>query len=103
MPSRCGLPGGYLLVGFVDILDRENSQVTVIAEVTQSQAGTRLDAQLIDGLLRHIKADGHAKQVAVRQTNVLDHSVTQSIEELPTVSGHLRELLPIIIGLIHET
>lgn len=59
-------------VGAVDIVNRQDRQIAIIAEVAEGQAGARLDIGLGDEFLRHIEGDGHREDIAIRQTAVGD-------------------------------
>ncbi len=63
-----------LLVWLVHILDSQDGKVPVVAEVAQGHAGTGLDSQFIDRLLREVESDGHAEEDAAGEAVVLDHA-----------------------------
>ena len=63
-----------LLVGLVNILDRQDGERSVIAEVAQRDTGSRLDAGLVNGRLRDIESDGHGEEDARGEAIVLDDS-----------------------------
>lgn len=94
---------GYeaVLVGPVNVIDGQNCEVTLIAEVAEGDAGAGLDAQLVDGGLVNIKGDGHAEEDPVVEAVVLDDAVP-----LLAVSqrGFLRTIpnVPIVVLLVHE-
>lgn len=67
---------GGSLVGLVDVLDGQDGQVAVVSEIPQSDSHSGLEANLLDGLARHIKGYGHAEEGAIGETVLLDDSVT---------------------------
>ena len=70
--------GACSLVRFVDILHRDDGQITIIAKISKGDSGSRCDAQFLDALGRNVQADGHAEQVAIREPGFLNHSVIGS-------------------------
>ena len=66
-----GVRGG-LLVRLVDIVDGEDGQVPVVAEIAQGHPHARLERELVDGLLRHVQSNGHAEEHAIGEAVVLD-------------------------------
>lgn len=62
----------YVLVGAVDILNGENGKVAIVARVAQGDAGTRLEAEVVNLLLIDVEGDGHAEEQAASKTVVLD-------------------------------
>ena len=56
---------GHPLVRLVYVVHGDDGEVSIVAEVPQRNTSTRLDLAILDILLRHVKADGHAEQVAV--------------------------------------
>lgn len=71
------IPGGArnILVGLVDILDGQNGNVGVVAQVAEGDAGTGLDAELVDLGLADVEVDGHAHEVAIGKTVGSDDAV----------------------------
>lgn len=65
------LLGLNVLVGLVDILDSDDGEVTVVSEVTESNASTRLRTGFLDNLLADIKVDGHGEKVAICEAVVV--------------------------------
>jgi hypothetical protein len=63
------------LVGPVDILDGQDGEGAVVTEIAQGDTSTGLDAEVVDGLLGHVQVDGHAEEVAVDETVVLDDAI----------------------------
>jgi hypothetical protein len=68
------LSSGLVLVWLVDVLDRDDGQVAVVSEVSERNASTRLHTELVNSLLRCIKCDGNAEEVAIREPAVADDS-----------------------------
>ena len=66
-----------VLVGPVDVVERQDSQVAVVAEVAQRDAGAGGEAQVVDGLLGHVEADGHGEEVAVGEAQIGDDAAGQ--------------------------
>ena len=64
----------HVLVWLVNVVDGDDGEVAVISEVAQSDAGAGLHANLVDGLLVEVEADGHGEEVAVSKTVVLYHT-----------------------------
>lgn len=62
------------LVRLVDILDGQDREVAVVAEIAEDDASTRLHADLVNGLLRDIEGDGHGEDIAVGKTLVLNNA-----------------------------
>lgn len=67
-----GISLGCILVWLVDIVDSDNGQMAVIAEITKSNTLARLDANLVDLLLGDVEGNWHGEQGAVRKTHILD-------------------------------
>jgi hypothetical protein len=89
-----------ILVRLVDILDCDDSQVAVITEIAQGNAGSRLHALAVYRLLRHIECDGHAEKVAIGEAAVGDdtgHLVRFKVRAASSSN------LPIIVFLTQET
>lgn len=62
----------HILVGSVDILNSEDSEVSVVTEISEGDSGTGLDSQLLDVLLINVEVDGHGKEVAIDKAVVLN-------------------------------
>lgn len=98
MSSRCarqraatrGAPGGFswckstpapsilwqnILVRLVNIIDRQDGEIAVVAEIAQGDAGAGLEAEFGDGFLGHIEGDGHGEEEAGSETVLLDDAV----------------------------
>lgn len=73
-PAPCSRSQSHLLVGLVDILDGEDGEVSLVAEISEGEAGARLDAQLVDGLLVDVQVDGHAEEGAVGEAVGLNNA-----------------------------
>jgi hypothetical protein len=58
------------LVGTVDIINGQDSQVPVVTEVTQGNASAGLEVVVGDGLLGDIEGNGHREEVAIGKTDV---------------------------------
>ena len=66
--------GKHVLVRSVDILDGENGKISVVAEISESDFGTGLDSQLLDGLLVNVEVDGHGEEGAIGEAVVLNNA-----------------------------
>jgi hypothetical protein len=75
MLSGPSLVEGRLLVGPVNVLDGQDGEGAVVTEIAQGDTSTGLDAEVVDGLLGHVQVDGHAEEVAVNETVVLDDAI----------------------------
>ena len=64
----------HVLVWLVNVVDGDDGEVAVISEVAQGDTGTGLHADLVNGLLVEVEADGHGEEVAVSEAVVLDHT-----------------------------
>lgn len=65
----------YVLVRLVDIIDRQDGEVAVVAEIAQGDAGAGLEAEFGDGFFRHIEGDGHGEEEAGSEAVLLDDAV----------------------------
>lgn len=63
------------LVGAVDVVNGQDGQVTVVTEVTQSDASTSLELLLVDELLGSIEGDGHGENIAIGKAVVLTDTI----------------------------
>lgn len=63
------------LVGLVDVLDGQDGQVAVIAEVSQGDPLAGLQAKLVNLGLGKIEGDGHGEKNAILEAVLLDNSV----------------------------
>lgn len=63
------------LVRSVDILDSQDSKVSVVTEIAESDASTSLDTELVDLGLVNIEVDRHGEEGAVSETVVLDNAI----------------------------
>lgn len=68
---------GNLLVGLVDVIDRQDSEVAVVTQIAQSNADASLEADLVDGVLVDVQSNGHGKESTARQTVLLDNSAAR--------------------------
>lgn len=62
---------GGSLVWLVDVLDREDGQVAVVAEIAQGHACAGLEAESLDLLVGEVECDGDAEEGAVREAVLL--------------------------------
>ena len=62
------------LVRPVDIVNGQNGQVPVIAEIAQRDPRTGLEVVIRDGLLRDIERDRHGEEVSIGQTDIFAHT-----------------------------
>lgn len=67
------------LVGTVDIINGQDSQVPVVTEVTQGNASAGLEVVVGDGLLGDIEGNGHREEVAIGKTDVFADTWSISI------------------------
>lgn len=67
------------LVGTVDVINGQDSQVPVVTEVAQGNASTGLKIVVGDGLLGGIESDGHREEVAIGKTDVFADTWSISI------------------------
>jgi hypothetical protein len=88
-----------ILVWPVDIVDCDDGKVTIVAEVTKRNPGTRLDLELVYGLLRHIEGDGHREEGAVCETAVGNNTGNS---QLGAMSGTVKSYAPIVVLLVQE-
>ncbi len=101
--------GHNALVRLVNVLDREDGQVAVVSEVAQGNAGARLEAELVDGFLPHIKGNGHAEEHAIGKAVVLDDTAEKTtmsaakIGQLATEVTAKDDYIPIVVLLVEET
>lgn len=65
---------GCSLVRLVDIVDSQDGEVAIVAEVTESDASSWLDAEIFDSFFKRVEADGHTPKVAVCKAAVLDNA-----------------------------
>lgn len=68
---------GNLLVRLVDVVYGEDGEVAVVSEVTQGDAGTGLDLELVDGLLGQVERNRHAEEGAIGKTALLDDTARE--------------------------
>jgi hypothetical protein len=91
----------HILVWLVDILDRDDGQVSVIAEVAESNARPRLHASLFYRLLRKVKRDGHRKEVSICKTVLADNAAYSLVTRF--ISSRDSMNVPIVVFLAHKT
>lgn len=100
----------FSLVWPVYVLNVHDGQVAVVTEVSEGDAGTWFDSKIVDGLLRHIKGYGHAEEIAIRQTFLVDNAKVELGESgrrgntgLACQSKQiLGSIAPIVVFLSHE-
>ena len=63
------------LVWAVNIINGQDGQVAVVAEVTEGNAGTGLELVLVDDLLGNIEGNGHREDIAIGKAAVLDDTM----------------------------
>lgn len=68
----------HVLVGSVDVVDCDDGQVAVVAEVAQGNPCARLDAKAVYRLLRHVERDGHGEEGAICEAAVGDDAGKRS-------------------------
>ena len=69
-----------LLVRLVNILYRDNGQISVITEIPKSDPGTNLDTDLLNVCLREVKGNGYREEVAICQAIVLNDARQMSVK-----------------------
>jgi hypothetical protein len=72
MPHGSESRHDHVLVRSVDILDSQDSKVSVVTEIAESDASTILDTELVDLGLVNIEVDRHGEEGAVSETVVLN-------------------------------
>lgn len=72
MPHGSESRHDHVLVRSVDILDSQDSKVSVVTEIAESDASTSLDTELVDLGLVNIEVDRHGEEGAVSETVVLN-------------------------------
>jgi hypothetical protein len=91
--KRREAPGGpNVLIGLVDVLDRDDGQVAVVAEVAQGYPGAGLDSELIDLGLVHVERDGNAEEGAIGEAEVGDNPSRNSVL-VPSRPGRMGQFL----------
>jgi hypothetical protein len=63
------------LVRSVDVLDSQDSEVSVVTEVAEGNASTSLEAELVDISLVDIEVDGHGEESSISKTVVLNNAI----------------------------
>lgn len=63
------------LVRSVDILDSQDSKVSVVTEIAEGDASTSLDTKLVDLGLVNIEVDRHGEEGAISETVVLNNAI----------------------------
>lgn len=64
----------HILVGSVDILNSEDSEVSVVTEISEGDSGTGLDSKSLNVLLIDVEVDGHGEEVAIGKAVVLNNA-----------------------------
>lgn len=72
MPHGSESRHDHVLVRSVNILDSQDSKVSVVTEIAESDASTSLDTELVDLGLVNIEVDRHGEEGAVSETVVLN-------------------------------
>jgi hypothetical protein len=63
------------LVWTIDIVNGENGQVAVIAEIAQSDTAAGLEVELLHSLSRNIESNGHGEKVAIGEARISNDTV----------------------------
>jgi len=79
------------LIGLVDVVNRENGEITVVTRVAQGDTRSSLEACLVNCFLGRIESDGHRKKVAIGETRFSDD--TKKAPPLAKHSTYLRIFL----------
>jgi hypothetical protein len=74
MPHVSGSSHDHELVRSVDILDSQDSKVSVVTEIAEGDASTSLDTKLVDLGLVNIEVDRHGEEGAISETVVLNNA-----------------------------
>jgi hypothetical protein len=99
---------GNLLVRPVDVVYGEDSEVAIVSEITQGDAGTGLDLELVDGLLRQVERNRDAEEHAIGETALLDDTargktnVSTTPSQLTAIFSRELDDLPIVVLLVQE-
>ena len=64
------------LVWLVDIIDGNDSEIAVVAEVTKSNSSSWLDAHFINRLFGEVEANWHGEEVAIGEAVILDNAAS---------------------------
>jgi len=64
-----------LLVRFVDVVNGNDGQVTVITEIAKCDSCAGLDPQFFDLSFGNIQSDGYGEERSIHETKVLNNSV----------------------------
>lgn len=70
------------LVGFVNILNRQDGEVAIIPEVPQGNPLTGCQAKLLDFGLGQVKGDGHGEQEAIGETVLLYDTAARTCQTI---------------------
>jgi hypothetical protein len=100
--------GSCSLIRLVDVLDREDGQIAVVAEIAQGHACASLDAQLLNVLVGEIECDGNAEEGAACEAVFLNDSgvcISRGCLGARSMSPSFRgwHCIPIVVGLGHES
>jgi len=68
------LGGASSLVWLVNVIDCDDCQISVIAEISERNSRSRLHAQSFDFILTQIKCDWDGEEIAVHKTFLLYHT-----------------------------
>lgn len=77
--SHRAIEGRNILVRPVDVLDSQDGEVAVVAQVAQGDLGAGLDAELVDLGLVDIQVDGHAEEDAIGKPVVGDDAAQSQL------------------------
>lgn len=103
------------LIGAVNVVNGQNSQVAVVTEIAQGNAGASLELVVVDDLLGHVEGNGHGEDMTIGQTAVLanagpvisglfgDEMLFQSHHRPGFLAVAWYRGIPVIVGLVHET
>lgn len=91
-----------VLVGPVDVVNGQDGEVPVIAQVAQGDARAGLGAQLVDGGLVDVEGDGHAEEDAAFEAVALDDAARLLARVRPGWGCVVAFDLPIVVLLVHE-
>jgi hypothetical protein len=72
-----------VLVRLVDVVDGDDGQITVVAEVAKRNASASLDANAVYRLLRHVERDGNTEERTVGEANIVYNAGTVSTKQIP--------------------
>ena len=74
-----------LLIWLVDIVNCDDGKILVVTEVSKCDSCSTLQTQLFDLFLGHVQGNGHAEEVAIGQSVVLDDAAKCELVGFPGI------------------